>query len=278
MCRVLQVSRSGYYAARQRPTSRRRREDRVLSERIRTIHAVSRRRYGVPRIHRELREDGLRCGRKRVERLMRQEGLRAKKGRRFVVTTQGAGLEYRLPGNLLQRRFRIPAQDTAQRTWAADLTYLPTREGWLYLAAIIDLTTREIVGWATGERLDRSLAVRALKAALDRRRSERAVLHHSDQGVQYASAEYQALLAAHGIASSMSRKGDCWDNAVAESFFATLKWELVADANWATRHEARRAVFEYIEIWYNRQRRHSSLDYLSPAQYAEKLRLRGRAA
>lgn len=277
MCRVLNVSRSGFYAARARPASQRRQDDQRLAERIHTIHSTTKRRYGAPRIHRELRADGLRCGRKRVERLMRENDLRAKKKRRFVVTTQ-SDAEYHAPENLLQRRFAVSEYTSGNSAWAADITYLPTREGWLYLAVVLDVATRAVVGWALGTQLDRSLPLRALRMALEHEGSTESRLHHSDQGVQYASAEYQAVLARHAITPSMSRRGDCWDNAVVESFFATLKWELVADADWDTRHEARRAIFEYIEIWYNRQRRHSSLGYLTPAEYTQKLRLTGRAA
>lgn len=273
MCRVLEVSRSGYYAAQQRRMSSRAREDLQLRVQIRSIHAESKKRYGSPRIHRELRCRGVRCARKRIERLMRTDGVRAKKKRSFVVTTR-AGAQAPVP-NLVQRRFSVA--DQTGSTWVADLTYLPTQQGWLYLAVIIDLATRVVVGWATDHRLKSGLAVRALQMALDRQQ-ERPVLHHSDQGSQYNSIEYRAMLANHAIPASMSRKGDCWDNAVAESFFATLKWELVADAFWRSRSEARSAIFEFIEVWYNRKRRHSSLGFVSPADFARTQALMRRAA
>lgn len=273
MCRVLDVSRSGYYAAQQRRMSSRAQQDLQLRVQIRSIHAESKKRYGSPRIHSELRCRGIRCARKRVERLMRTDGVRARKKRSFVVTTQA---DAQPPvANLLKRRFTV--SDQMDSTWVADLTYLPTQQGWLYLAVLIDLATRAVVGWATDHRLKSGLAVRALQMALDRQ-SERPVLHHSDQGSQYNSIEYRSMLANHGITASMSRKGDCWDNAVAESFFATLKWELVADAFWRSRSEARGAIFEFIEVWYNRQRRHSSLGYVSPADFARTRSLMKRAA
>ena len=276
MCRVLNVSRSGYYAARGREPGPRARRDRQLRLEVRAIHAESRRRYGSPRIRQELRARGIRCSRKRVARLMQADGLVAKKPRSFVVTTQ-AGKKPAATPNVLQRRFAVGEQPTPNSTWVADITYLPTREGWLYMAAILDLSTRAVVGWATDTRLRRELALRALRMALDRQEKP-PLLHHSDQGTQYNSIEYQALLAHHGIEPSMSRKGDCWDNAVAESFFATLKWELVADASWVTRYAARGALFEFIEVWYNRKRRHSSLGYLSPAEYGQRLLLTRAAA
>lgn len=197
MCRALNVSRSGYYAAQGRELGPRAREDRRLRLEIRAIHAESRRRYGSPRIHRELKARGIHCARKRVERLMRADGLVAKKRRAFVVTTQ-AGKEPRATPNLLQRRFAVGEHPTPNSIWVADITYLPTREGWLYLAAILDLSTREVVGWATDTRLRRELALRALRMALDRQERP-PLLHHSDQGSQYNSTEYQALLGHHGV-------------------------------------------------------------------------------
>jgi putative transposase len=275
MCRVLGVSRSGFYAACGRRPSRRTREDQRLTVAIRTVHRQSRRRYGSPRVHAELRAQGVRCGRKRVARLMRADGLRAKKRRRFRVTTHSDHAHAPAP-NLVARQFGVGPQQ-AQRVWAADLTYLPTAEGWLYLAVILDVATRRVVGWAVRASLHQEVTLAALDSALSREGGGSAV-HHSDRGVQYASGAYRERLAAHGIAVSMSRRGDCWDNAVVESFIATLKWELVADADWRTRRHAARALFEYLEVWYNRQRRHSSLGYQTPVQYAAALAKTQRAA
>lgn len=277
MCRVLGVSRSGFYAWLQRDTSERARADQRLVLEVRSIHQASKKRYGSPRIHAELQERGIRCSEKRVARLMRVHGLRAKKRRQFRVTTCSDHREAVAP-NLLERAFAVSSEAQPDRVWVSDITYLPTREGWLYLAVVVDLASRLVVGWALSESLDRSVAVRALQMALLGRAPRPGLLHHSDRGVQYAAREYRALLVAHGIRASMSRQGDCWDNAVAESFFATLEWELAADADWHTRREARQAVFEYIEIWYNRQRRHSTLGYMTPARYDEMLALKGRAA
>jgi transposase InsO family protein len=219
-------------------------------------------------VHEELRGQGVRCGKKRVERLMRADGLRAKKRRRFRVTTQ-SDHAYAPAPDLVARHFGVGRQQ-ARRVWAADLTYLPTREGWLYLAVILDVATRRVVGWAVRSSLHHDVTLAALDMALAREGGGDGV-HHSDRGVQYACRPYRERLAAHGIAVSMSRRGDCWDNAIVESFMATLKWELVADANWCTRRQASRELFAYLEIWYNRQRRHSSLGYRTPVEYAAQL-------
>jgi putative transposase len=266
MCAVLEVSRSGFYAAERRAPSARARTDQRLRLEIRAAHAASRKRYGAPKIHRELRAQGIRCGRKRVARLMRADGLRAKRTRAFRVTTQS---HHRAPvaANHLERRFAVTSHPARDRVWVADITYLLTREGWLYLAVILDLASRRVIGWCVDARLDDTLTVRALCMALAHRRPPRGGLHHSDRGVQYASGDYQALLAEHGFTASMSRTGDCWDNAVVESFFATVKTELVAGAAWPTRQAAQRDLFEYIEVWYNRQRRHATLDYRTPAAF-----------
>lgn len=276
MCRVLGVSRSGYYGSRRRRPSRRRQQDQRLLVEVRAIHRASRRRYGSPRVHGELRVRGVRCGKKRVERLMRTAALRAKKRRRFRVTTQ-SDHGYAAAPNLVARQFAVGGSPSAARVWAADITYLPTGEGWIYLAVILDIATRRVVGWALRPWLTSELTLTALDMALDREGGHSG-LHHSDRGVQYACRAYRDRLAASGITVSMSRRGDCWDNAVVESFIATLKWELVADADWQTRREASRALFEYIEIWYNRQRRHSSLGYQTPAEYAAQLAKQQRAA
>ncbi len=263
MCRVLGVARSGFYAAQARAASARAQADRRLRLEIQTIHATSRRTYGSPRVHAELRAQGVRCGRKRVARLMRAAGLAARRRRCYRVTTQSRHPHPVAP-NVLARRFAVAGPN---RVWVGDITYLPTREGWLYLAVLLDLGSRRVVGWAMRATLDRGLPLEALEMALAGRQPARGLLHHSDRGSQYACGEYRALLAAHGVTVSMSRTGNCWDNAVAESFFGTLKTELVEGADWMTRAAARAAVFEYLEVWYNRQRRHSALGYLSPVEY-----------
>ncbi len=266
MCRVLRVSRAGYYAWRRRATPARTVADAALTTVITTIHATSRRTYGSPRVHAELRTQGTRIGRKRVARLMRDAGLIARPRRRFVVTTDSTHAQP-IAANQLGRQFAIAAIGGPDRVWASDITYLATREGWLYLAVVLDLGSRRVVGWAMRHTLAEELPVAALTMALAQRRPGPGVLHHSDRGSQYAGRAYQAQLAAHGMVCSMSRKGDCFDNAVAESFFATLKVELVAGADWPTREAARAAVFEYVEVWYNRRRLHSSLGYLTPMAY-----------
>lgn len=266
LCRVLQVSRSGYYAWHKRPAPTRTRQDQVLGLEVAAIHARSRGRYGSPRVHAELRERGQPIARKRVARLMRAAGLRARERRRFRCTTD-SGHAMAIRGNLLAQCFAVAQPNT---TWVTDITYLWTLEGWLYLAVILDLFSRRVIGWALSERLERGLALAALAMALKQRQPSSGLLHHSDRGSQYASHEYQQLLAQHGILSSMSRRGNCWDNAVAESFFATLKLELVYQTRWRTRAEARAAVFEYIELFYNRQRRHSALGYLCPSEFEQR--------
>lgn len=263
MCRVLEVSRSGFYAAQRRTESERRRVDQRLRLQIRLIHQQSKRRYGSPRVHAELRASGERSSRKRIERLMREDGLVARPRRRYRVTTESAHA-HPIAANLLRRDFRVRAPD---RVWVSDLTYVPTRQGWLYLAVVLDLGTRSVAGWAMGSTLQAQLAIDALSMALQRRHPAPGLIHHSDRGVQYACGAYQEILEAEKITCSMSRSGDCWDNAVAESFFATLEWELLEREDWHTHAEARRALFEYLEVWYNRKRRHSSLGYRSPAEY-----------
>lgn len=270
MCRWLNVSKSGFYAALGRNPSKRSLSDQKLKLQIRAVHASSRRRYGAPRVHAELRANGETCGHNHVARLMREEGLKGKKARRFKVTTMSSHNKAVAP-NLLARSFDI-SKRTINSAWAGDITYLPTREGWLYLAALIDLSSRRVVGWSLASSLEEALTMRALQMALATReiRDRTEMLHHSDRGSQYASTEYQSVLNSHGIMPSMSRKGDCWDNAVAESFFATLKAELVADAQWESRSQARREVTEYLH-WYNFDRRHSTLGYLAPAEYEMKM-------
>jgi putative transposase len=263
LCRVLGVSRAGFYAWQARAPSAHAQADDRLGLEIAVIHAESRQRYGSPRVHAELLDRGHRTSRKRVARLMRQHRLAARRRRRFRVTTDSRH-PFPVAPNVLARRFEQPVPDVA---WVTDITYIPTGEGGLYLAVILDLCSRFVVGWAMSDRITRELALDALDMALVRRRPFQGLLHHSDRGSQYASGDYQDVLAAAGIVCSMSRRGNCWDNAVAESFFATVKVELVHDAAWETRAAARSALFEYIEIFYNGQRRHSSLGYLSPRAF-----------
>jgi len=277
MCRVLEVTRSGFYAWRKREPSARARSDQRLRMEVRAIHRTTRGRYGSPRIHSELQARGERVSRKRVARLMRQEGLRGKKRRRFRVTTNSKH-PHPVAENVLDRRFAVEQIGGPDQVWAADITYVPTREGWLYLAVVLDLASRLVVGWSMGETLESSLAIDALEMAIQRRRPAVGLLHHSDRGVQYASGDYRALLEGQQVVASMSRKGNCWDNAVAESFFATVEVELIEDSDWHTRAEARTAIFEFLEVWYNRQRRHSSLGYLTPAEFDKRLREAPRAA
>jgi transposase InsO family protein len=268
MCRVLEVSRSGYYAWRGRAPSVTAQRQVELTERIRQVHAASRQVYGAPRVHRELLAADVRCARGTVARLMRKAAIRSKMQRRFVVRTTDSRHGHPIAPNCLNRRFQRTRPNQA---WVADITYIPTGEGWLYLAAVLDLHSRKIVGWATGDSLAAELCCRALRRALVERRPRQALLHHSDRGVQYACDEYQKLLSAHGLARSMSRTGNCYDNAVMESFFGTLKTELVHHEKYPTRAAARQSLFEYIEVFYNRRRRHSTLDYLSPAEYEARL-------
>jgi transposase InsO family protein len=274
MCRVLEVSKAGYYAWRARPLAERVKADRRLSARIRVIYEETKGRYGSPRVHQELRALGLACGKHRTARLMRAAGLRAKSARPFRVTTQSDHAHAPAP-NVLARDFGVPeptrATAAAAPVWMADITYLPTAEGWLYLAVILERASRRVVGWALRPHLGQELARSALAMALQHHRPAGGI-HHSDRGVQYASHAYRQLLHQAGFTSSMSRRGNCWDNAVVESFFATLTKELLVDGGFTTRDTAHQAVFEFIEIWYNRKRRHSALGYRTPAEYAEALR------
>jgi transposase InsO family protein len=270
MCRVLEVSKAGYYAWRARPLCERVKDDRVLAERIRQIHQQVQGRYGSPRVRMELKALGLPCGKHRVARLMRRAGLRAKSTPKFRVTTQSDHAQPIAP-NVLDRRFTLASNPHLDRVWAADITYIPTREGWLYLAVILDLASRRVVGWAIRTRLEQELALAALRMALSHR-GARGGLHHSDRGGQYASIAYQRVLTDAGFTPSMSRVGDCWDNAVVESFFATLTKELLVDGGFPARADASRALFEFIEIWYNRQRRHSALAYKTPDEFEQELR------
>jgi transposase InsO family protein len=262
LCRVLEVSRQGYYAFAARPPSQRERDDAALQERVRAVFDANSQRYGSPRVTRELRRSGLRIGKRRVERAMRSLGLAARMPRRFRVTT-AADPKHAVEPNVLARDFTASRPD---ERWVTDITYIWTDEGWCYLAAILDLFSRAVVGWALDATLATSLPLRALDAAVRRRRPAAGLLHHSDRGCQYTSSDYREALAELGVTVSMSRKGNCWDNAVAESFFATLKTELVHRQRWSSRLELRAAVFEYIEAYYNRRRLHSSLGYKTPAE------------
>jgi len=268
MCRLLGVSASGYWAWRRRAPSLRQRADAELTVTIREAHVASRGIYGAPRIHAELRAAGVRCGRKRVARLMRREGLVGVHRRRFVHTTVRDDSAVPAP-DLVERRFRRSAPD---RLWVADITYLPTRAGFLYLAAILDAWSRLVVGWAMARHLRATLVSAALAMAIARRHPGPGLVHHSDHGTQYTSVAFGNRLAQAGIAASMGSRGDAYDNAVAESFFASLETELIDRSDWRTLDEAFGAVVDYIENFYNAQRRHSALGYLSPTQFERRYR------
>ena len=269
-CRVLQVSVSGFYDHRGRasrelgPRATRRAQ---LVEQVERIHARSRKTYGSPRVFQQLKAQGEKVGRKRVESIMRQQGWQGKSPRRCTPRTTDSAHGQPVAANVLDRDFTATAPD---QKWVADITYIATGEGWLYLAAVMDVFSRRIVGWSVADHLRADLVEEALGRAITTRRPRReaGLVHHSDRGVQYASGSFQALLARHGIVCSMSRKGNCYDNAAMESFFGTLKTEL--DEPLPTRAAAQLALFEYIEVFYNRQRLHSTLGYLSPAAYEEK--------
>jgi transposase InsO family protein len=261
LCRVLGLARSGYYAWKHQAPSARAQRDQELSAQIRTVFVASRQSSGSPRVHAELNAQGVRCARKRVARLMRQQALVARQRRRTVRTTHSAHNQPLAP-NLLERRFEAAEPN---KVWVADITSRATMEGWLYLAVVLDLFARRGVGWATSTRLERDLVLRALGDAIERR-PEAGLLHHSDCGSQYASGEYRALLAQARMRASMSRKGNCWDNAAMESFFASLKAEL-PQSIYPGRAAARSALFDYIERFYNRQRRHSTLSYATPLSF-----------
>ncbi len=263
MCRCLAVSRSGYYAWRGRPPSARAKHDARLRVEIAVSHTASRRTYGSPRILSDLRAEGHQVSRKRVARLMRELGLVGRRKRRFRVTTDS---KHRFPvaPNVLMRDFEVAEPNIA---WVTDITYVATLEGWLYLAVILDLFSRRVVGYALSERIDRALVLEALREALGRRPETRDLIHHSDRGSQYASHDYREALEQAGITCSMSRRGDCWDNAVVESFFGTLKAELLYELPLQTRDATRSAVADYIDAFYNVRRRHSSLGYQSPLEF-----------
>lgn len=263
LCDTLEVSASGYYAWRGRPESARAVANRALLADIRRIHEQHRDRYGAPRIHAALRAEGRSVSRGRIERLMRHHGIRAATRRRFRVVTTDSNHGLPVADNLLDQTFLATRPN---EIWLADISYIPTDEGWLYLAVVLDLFSRKVVGWAMRDHLRQELAIAALTMAIQRQRPGRGVIHHSDRGSQYAAGDYRALLKANGIVPSMSRKGNCWDNAPMESWFHTLKTELVHHTRYTSRDEARRDLFAYIETYYNRQRLHSALGYRTPEQ------------
>ena len=262
MCRVLDVSRSGYYAWLRHPESKRDKDDKALSLEILEIHQESFCTYGSPRVYRELKRRGKHIGEKRIVRLMRKDGLKAKTKRKFKVTTDSKH-HFPVAPNLLNREF---TPEEPNQKWASDITYIWTAEGWLYLAVVMDLFSRAIVGWSMSERMNRELVIDAFVMATKRRNPPSGLLHHSDRGSQYASADYQDILAKHGAICSMSRKGNCWDNAPVESFFGTLKREHVFHNRYLYRAQARQSIFVYIEQFYNRKRIHSALGYKTPSE------------
>jgi putative transposase len=263
MCAVLGVSRSGYYEWRDRPESRRAIEDRQLLQSIRAMHVQSREAYGADKTWRVLRAKGVACGRHRVARLRRQNGIEARRKRRFRVITEHHKLAPPAP-NILQRRFQVTQPD---RIWAGDMTVIPTAAGWLHLAVLLDLHSRRVVGWAMGNERGQALSLAALRMAIVHRRPTAGLLHHSDQGSAYVGALYRAQLEQIGATLSMSRKGNAYDNAVVESFFSNLKNELVHHRRFVTREQARAEIFDYMEVFYNRQRAHATLQYMSPVEY-----------
>jgi transposase InsO family protein len=266
LCHELEVSPSGYYDWRQRQASPgpRALENQILATRIAELHQQSRDTYGSPRIVMELRKTGARHGRNRVARLMKQEGLYGRQKARYRVQTTDSNHDEPIAPNRLAE---APRPSAPNQIWVADITYIQTQEGWLYVAAILDLYSRKIVGWAMGEHIDTALVLKALFMALLHRQPPTSLLFHSDRGVQYASADYRSALSQAGLVASMSRKGNCYDNAAMESFWSTLKLELVYRRDFQTHTHARSEIFDYIEVFYNRQRSHSALNYLSPVDF-----------
>jgi putative transposase len=265
MCKLMAVSPSGYYAWRERPASRLKMANDRLIEKIKDIHAEFEGKYGSPRIYQELQEKNISCSENRVARLMRKNGIQAKHKRCFRVTTK-ANPTHPVAPNLLDRTFTAAKPN---QKWTSDITYIFTKEGWLYLAVVLDLFSRRIVGWAMSMRITSNLVINALEMAVEQRKPNAGLLHHSDRGSQYTGKPYRKLLAANKMLVSMSGKGDCWDNAPTESFFSTLKREQVHHKYYETRDSARTDIFFYIEAFYNRKRRHSTLNYLNPAAFEE---------
>ncbi len=263
LCRLMGVSQSGYFAWKDRPASCRQRDDLVMLAHVRSAYSLSNETYGSPRMVRELQDQGFAVGRRRIARLMRENGMHARQKRRFKRTTDSHHA-FPIAPNIIAQDF---AATGPNQKWGADISYIWTREGWLYLAVVIDLFARRVVGWAVSDRLHRKLALQALQMAITMRRPPRGLIHHSDRGSQYCSLDYQAILKANGITISMSGKGNCYDNAMVETFFKTLKSELIWRTVFHTRHDAETAIARYIDGFYNPIRRHSSLDYKSPAQF-----------
>lgn len=263
MCQVLNVSRSGYYSWLNRKPSHRQLTNKELKLKIAEIYWQTRGTYGSPRIHKKLKKDGYHYNIKRIERLMKEMGLKAIQKRKFKRTTN-SDHNLSLKKNLLNREFNVTQPN---KVWVSDITYIPTQEGWLYLAVVIDLYSRKVVGWSMNKRMTKNLVIKALEMAVKNRKPSKGLIFHSDRGSQYASHDFQKTLWKYGIRSSMSRKGDCWDNAVAESFFSTIKTELIFHNRYKNRNQAKRDIFEYIEVFYNRIRLHSTLDYESPENY-----------
>lgn len=270
MCRVLGVSKSGYYAARKRPPSKRQQRNDELLPKIRAFFEASEQNYGSPRIHKDLRDADEQVSRKTVAKLLKKEGITPMRPKPFKPMTTDSNHTHPIAPNLLDRQF---TQSEPDRVWVSDITYIRTAEGWLYVAAVMDLCTRRIIGYAMADHLRASLAIDALDMALRNRRGriKPGLIHHSDRGVQYACVSYRALLEAHGITPSMSRTGNCYDNAAMESLFATLKRECTNRYDFATRDDATAAIVQYIETFYNRTRRHSTLGYISPIQFEKNL-------
>lgn len=267
-CRVLNVSPAGYYRWKDRPQSRRGQENEGLLKRIQEIHSRSRQTYGSPRITRALRQERLWCSENRVARLMKVAQIKAKAKRKFTRVVSSTAVRYPAAANRVNQVFVAPAPN---RLWVADITFIRTREGWLYLAAVLDVYSRKIVGWATGPQPTADLAQSAMERALGQRHVAPGLVHHSDQGAQYANHQYQRFLEARGFIASMSRKGNCYDNAMMESFFHTLKMEHVYWHSYRSRRDAETSLFDFIELFYNPERLHSSLDFKSPADYEKKL-------
>jgi transposase InsO family protein len=267
-CEVLEVSRSGYYAWLKRPSSARARRREELARKIERVHGENRKVYGSPRVCQALRAQGVSVCENTVADIMKERQIRAKRRKKFVPRTTDSRHQQPVTANVLDRQFdaKLP-----NRKWAVDITYIPTDQGWLYLAGVIDLCSRKIVGWSMADHMQVELVSEALKMAIARRCPEEGLLHHSDRGVQYASDDYMCLLQANGMQISMSGKGDCWDNAVMESFWSTLKAELVSHEHYLSREQARASIFEYIEVFYNRKRIHSSLGYVSPEMFEASL-------
>lgn len=263
MCKVLEVSRSGYYRWQARQGLPQSDQDRALLQNIQRTFNESRKSYGSPRIYKKLRSEGIGCGRHRIARLMRQDGLVARRRRQYKKPVSAQRIQP-LAGNILNREFRVTTQDSV---WACDVSYFWTHTGWIHLAIVMDLYSRRVIGWSMNDRVDKELTQNALHMALANRQPNKSITHHSDQGAEYTNKEYQTLLKNQNMTVSMSRKANCYDNAVVESFFKTIKAELARKTRFRTQEEARSAIFDYIEVFYNRERMHSTLGYLSPAEF-----------